>query len=223
MKDLAETGSALNAPALAKLLGDLSGLAKIAAHAPDKSKMGLEMAGSLLFVENSLEHIHHLPEHFSERADELASRLLSVVSGDAPANQATWLGDISKQAQQKQTMSVLVGEMQNSLRQIEKSLDEYFRDHAKKEILTTVNSVLHQLGGALAILDQDEAMHAVEHTRQMVNKFALESDELAKDADAHKKVAQNVGALSFFIETLQNQPELAKRKFHLIQKPAYLA
>ena len=220
LKDLADSGANLNAPALSKLLREVSGIARHVTQMKDGSKVGLELATCLLFVENALDQITHLPAHFSERADEISARLLSLVAGEEPPTQSAWMGDISREAQQRQTMAVLVAEMQASLRQVEKTLDEYFRDPSNKEVLIPVDGVLHQIGGALAILDQDDAMFAVLHTRSMVGKFVdgtdVDQDDVdqeAKHLHAYQNVAENVGALSFFIETLQNQPELAKKKF----------
>ncbi|WP_230419139.1 Hpt domain-containing protein [Undibacterium griseum] len=220
MKDLAETGDQLNSPSLSKLLRELSGIARHVAHSADGSKLAIELATSLLFVENALDHITRLPAHFSERAEEITARLLSVVSGEEPESQAAWMGEISREAQQRQTMAVLVTEMQTSLRQVEKTLDEYFRDPAQHDSLRSIDGVLHQIGGALAILDQDAAMQAVEYTRQVVAQFvdatattdSAPSDGVHIEA-LHQKVAQNIGALSFFIETLQSQPDTAKKKF----------
>ena len=214
LKDLADSGANLNAPALSKLLREVSGIARHLTQIKDGSKVGLELATCLLFVENALDQITHLPAHFSERADEITARLLSLVAGEEPPTQAAWMGDISREAQQRQTMAVLVAEMQASLRQVEKTLDEYFRDPSNKDVLLPVDGVLHQIGGALAILDQDDAMFAVLHTRSMVGKFVDGTDVESDDVDQENKhlhafqnVAENVGALSFFIETLQNQPE----------------
>lgn len=215
MKDLAETGSGLNSPALSKLLRELSGIARHVAHSEDGNKLALELATSLLFVENALDQITRLPAHFAERSEEITSRLLSVVSGDEPQSQAAWMGEISREAQQRQTMSVLVAEMQASLRQIEKNLDEYFRHPDQTDLLKPVDGTLHQIGGALAILDQDDAMRAVEHTRALITQFvAPEEGQLSPELEAsHRQVAQNIGALSFFIETMQTQPETARKKF----------
>ncbi|MFZ6842802.1 Hpt domain-containing protein [Undibacterium sp. RuTC16W] len=212
MKDLAENGANLNSAPLSKLLRELSGIARHAAHTPEKGKIGIELATSLLFVENALDHISRLPDHFSERADEVTARLLSLVSGDEPPTQAAWMGEISREAQQRQTMSVLVAEMQSSLRQVEKTLDEYFRDPASVDVLSPVDPILHQIGGALAILDQDDAMLAVEHARKVIANFSeVAGTEHAESA--HQNVAQNIGALTFFIEILQSQPDTAKKKF----------
>lgn len=215
MRELADLGVNLQTPPLTKLLKELNGIASHAVRAQDKERMGLELATCLLFLENSLEQITHLPANFSARADEISGRLLSVVSGEIPDAQVTWIGEISREAQQRQTMGVLVNEMQSSLKQAEKALDEHFRDVSNTAILAPVDGILAQLGGALAILDQDDALAAVNHTRGLVNSFANGTSDLEPaDLDAlHQKVAQNVGALSFFIETLQSQPELAKKRF----------
>lgn len=216
MKDLAETASALQSPEFLKLLRELSGISRHAAQQADGGRMGLELATSLLFVESAIDQITHLPAHFSDRADEITARLLSIVSGDEPPAQAAWMGEIAREAQQRQTMTALVGEMQTSLRQVEKSLDEYFREPSKLESISAVDGVLHQIGGALAILDQDDALLAIQHTQEKISQFASlseEHDAAYRDA-LYQNVAQNIGAISFFIETLQNQPELAKKKFN---------
>lgn len=218
MTDLADTGAGLNAPALAKLLRELNGIARSVAHSPDGSKLGIELATSLLFVEHALDHVTRLPANFAERAEEITTRLLSVVSGETPQTQASWMGEISREAQQRQTMGVLVAEMQSSLRHIEKVLDEYFRNPADKEILNPIDGNLHQIGGALAMLDQDDAMLAVDYTRQKISSFNADSGDAAEQAAAHENVAQNIGALSFFIETLQSQPDTAKKKFSFDQE-----
>lgn len=211
MSALTEAGAKLNSPSLLKLLRELSGIARHAAHSSPGDGLGLEMATSLLFVENALSQISHLSETFADRADAMTSRLLSVVSGEPPAQSAQWLDEMSREAQQKQTMLALGGEMQSSLRQVEKMLDEYFRDPAQRAGLGEIDKTLHQLGGALAILDQDDAVRAIQHTRAAVKEFS-ESDTVP-DLERFQHVARNVGALSFFIETLQLQSDGAKKRF----------
>jgi chemosensory pili system protein ChpA (sensor histidine kinase/response regulator) len=233
MSELAESGDQLNSPPLSKLLRELSGIARHATRAGDIRVLGLEVATSLLFVESAFDQISHLPAHFAERADEISARLLSLVSGEALPEQAAWMGEISREAQQRQTMATLVGELQTSMRQVEKNLDEFFRDTNNKEALTSVPAALYQVAGALAILDQDDAMLAVEHTRNLVKNFIVddEQEENPNRAAEFNNVAQNVGALTFFIETLQSQPDAAKKKFvfdpaikllrsNLLEKPA---
>ena len=219
IKDLAATADTLQTPPLAKLVRELSGIAGHAVKTKDQERMGLELATCLLFIENSLDQITHLPTNFSARADEISARLLSVVGGEVPDNQASWIGEISREAQQRQTMGALVGEMQLSLKQAEKALDEHFRDPSNTTILSPVDGILAQIGGALAILDQDEALAAVNYTRSLVREFERGVEGTPEDqvAASFNKVAQNIGALTFFIETLQSQPEFAKKRFSFNQ------
>ena len=213
MHMLADAGLKLNSAPLSKLLRELKGIARHAAHAKPGDMLGLEMATSLLFVENSLNQITRLPENFAERADAMTARLLAVVAGETPAQNAPWLDDMSREAQQRQTMTALAGEMQSSLRQVEKMLDEYFRDPSQHAALGQLDVVLHQIEGALAVLDQDDAMRTVQHTRTAVKRFVEAEDEEAPEHKDFQQVAQNVGALSFFIESLQLPPGSAKKRF----------
>ncbi|HTN66732.1 MAG TPA: Hpt domain-containing protein [Burkholderiaceae bacterium] len=222
MKELTEAGTRLNSVPLSRLLRELNGIARPAAHARPGDGLGLEMATSLLFVENALNNISRLPEDFPARAEALTSRLLSVVAGEVPPDSAQWLNDMSREAQQRQTMTALAGEMLTSLRQVEKALDAYFNDPVDGSVLAPIDQVLHQIEGALTVLDQDDARRAVQHMRAAVRAFAsaavdaeAESGTVAPEvqAQAFRHVAQNVGALSFFIETLQVHSEDAGKRF----------
>jgi chemosensory pili system protein ChpA (sensor histidine kinase/response regulator) len=213
MHMLADAGTKLNSAPLSKLLRELKGIARHAAHGQPGDTLGLEMATSLLFVENALNEIGRLPGNFAERAESMTARLLAVVAGEKPVQSAQWLDDISREAQQRQTMAALAGEMQNSLRQVEKMLDEYFRDPSQRAALGQLDAILHQIEGALAILDQDDAMRTIGHTRDAVRRFLDADEEAAPEPEEFRQVAQNVGALSFFIETLQLQSDNARKRF----------
>jgi chemosensory pili system protein ChpA (sensor histidine kinase/response regulator) len=229
MHMLADAGSRLNSASLSKLLREMKGIARHAAHAKAGDTLGLEVATSLLFVENALASIARLPQTFAERADAMTARLLAVVSGETPEHTAPWLDDMSREAQQRQTMTALAGEMQSSLRQVEKMLDEYFRDPSQRTALGQLDGILYQIEGAMAVLDQDDAMRTIQHTREAVKRFALAEEEETPEHSEFQKVAQNVGALSFFIESLQLPTGAATKRFtfdddtgtfhaHLIEK-----
>ena len=213
MRELTESGASLGAPALARLLRELNGIARHAANSLPGDRLGLEMATSLLFVENALTNIGRLDENFASRAEALTARLLSIVAGEEPQDSSEWLDDMSRQAQQRQTMSVLAAEMQASLRQVEKTLEEYFREPTDRTHLPLIGPILHQIGGALAVLDQDDAMQAVLHTQVAVQAFIDAPEKADPDISGFKAVAQNIGALSFFIETLQVRPDAVNGRF----------
>lgn len=211
MNGLAEAGTHLNSASLSKLLRELGGIARHAAYSSPGDSLSLEIATSLLFVENALQQISNLPDDFAERANALTTRLLAVVSGDAPTQSADWLDEMSRQAQERQTLAAVGSELQSSLRHAEKLLDEYFRDTTQIAGLEEVDRTLHQMSGALSILDQEDAAEATRYTQQMVRGFMSGSE--SSSPEDFEKVAQNVGALSFFIETLQLHPDGVKDRF----------
>ncbi|MDB5796711.1 MAG: chemotaxis protein histidine kinaselike protein [Paucimonas sp.] len=212
MQALAEVGARLGAPSLEKLLRELNGIAR-AAHSAAGEALALEMAGSLLFVENALNHASRLSEGFGEKAEALTARLLAVVAGESPATQTQWLDDMSRDAQQKETVGVLAGEMRTSLNQVEKGLEEFFGDATRRAALPVVDSTLHQIEGALDILEQEEARLAIANARAAVGRFRDLPPEAGPSADESQRVARNLGALSFFMEMLQKQPALARERF----------
>ncbi|NMM37098.1 MAG: response regulator [Glaciimonas sp.] len=213
METLAVAGEKLDSPSLAKLLRELNGIARHAAQSSPEHSICLEMATGLLFVEYALDNISHLGLDFSGRADALSGRLISIVAGEVPEACAQWLDELSEQAQQRQTLCVLAAEMQANLRQVEKSLEEYFFNPAQKELLRKLEPALHQIAGALAILDQNDAMCAVEHTQAVVRGFTDSLPDAPIDRQAYQDVAQNVGALGFFLEMLAADPRAARSRF----------
>ncbi|MFT5534184.1 MAG: chemosensory pili system protein ChpA (sensor histidine kinase/response regulator) [Burkholderiaceae bacterium] len=213
MHHLAVAGTRLGAPALAKFLCELSGIARHAAHSRPGDQLGLDVATCLLFVDNALANLSCLDAQFALHADALSARLLSLVAGDVPAVADSWLNDMSRQAQQRQTMAALAIEMQSNLRQVEKSLEDYFRDPRESAGLPSTGILLHQIGGALAVLDQPDATRAVQHVEMAVRAFVGSPADAEPDIAAYSAVAKNIGALSFFIETLQLHADAAREGF----------
>ncbi|HEY8607305.1 MAG TPA: Hpt domain-containing protein [Noviherbaspirillum sp.] len=210
---LADAGGRLGQASLTKLLRELKGIARHAARAKPGDMLGIEMATSLLFVEGAIQNIGRLSADFPQRAEALTARLLAIVTGETPADSAPWLDDMSREAQQRQTMSAVVTEMQSSLRQVEKMLDEFFRDPAQRSSLGQLDLVLHQIEGALAVLDQEDAARTVRHTRSAVQRFLAGEEGESPDVADFEQVAQNIGALSFFIETLQQPGGTGRSRF----------
>jgi chemosensory pili system protein ChpA (sensor histidine kinase/response regulator) len=217
LKEVADLSSRLHCAPLSKLLRELDGIARIAMQSAGSDSLGMEIATSLLFVENALDHISRLAPDFAQRAAALTARLLALAAGETPKESGQWLDDLTQQAQQRQTNMAVAAEMKASLSQVEKVLDDYFHDRSKQAALASVEPLLHQIGGVLAILGQDDAMHAVEHTQAAVRRLAETAVGEGVDDPAQQQVlhavAQNIGALSFFIEMLPQDPESTRNRF----------
>ena len=213
LAQLAGASDKLGAPALAQLLRELGRAASDSVQSGRGDQFGLEMAAAMLFVENSLDQLRQLPEDFSENAEAVGARLLALAAGETPPDAPHWQGELARQIQQGQTVAVLASEIKAGLRQIEKLLDEYYDDPSKRQVLEQAGPSLHQLQGAFAILDQDQAVVTVRHVEEAVRLLAAsEADVTNQHATLHN-IAQNIGALGFFADLLAQDSEAARGRF----------
>jgi chemosensory pili system protein ChpA (sensor histidine kinase/response regulator) len=213
LADVADQCDTLGVPSLCALLRQLADVARMAVSAGRSEELALEMATALLFTEHGLEQIRHLPDDFAAHADTIGARLLALVSGDTPPQPAQWQNGLARQMQQDDTVIALAMEMKTGLRQVEKVLDEYYADPAQRPALRELASVLHQLQGALAILDQEDAMQAALHVKAAVAALANGGGDPALEPKALDDIAQNVGALGFFVDMLAQNPAGARERF----------
>jgi chemosensory pili system protein ChpA (sensor histidine kinase/response regulator) len=213
LADVAAECDALDIPALSALLRQLADVAHTAVSAGRSEELALEMATALLFAEHGLEQIRHLPDEFAAHADTIGARLLALVSGDTPPEPAQWQNGLARQMQQDDTVVALAMEMKTGLRQVEKVLDEYYADPARRPALTELDPVLHQLQGALAILDQEDAMQAALHVKAAVQSLAAGGGDPALEPKTLDDIAQNVGALGFFVDMLAQNAAGARERF----------
>ena len=214
IKQLGDVSRRLNSSSLTKLL---QAIESVSTHASlQNDKVDLEIATCLLFIENALDHLNRLPENFPQRTDALIERLNLVASGQEPPESAQWLDSLAQQTQQKQTVTLLASEMESSLRQVEKILDEYNVDQTKHAELDKIDPILRQIAGVLSVLGQDDAMQAVLHTQTLIRDFQASDKSADNDLPARSipdAITQNITALGFFIEMLPQHPESARSRF----------
>jgi chemosensory pili system protein ChpA (sensor histidine kinase/response regulator) len=203
----------LNLSALGALLRQLADVARKAVSAGRSEELALEMATALLFAEHGLQHIRHLPDDFAAHADTIGARLLALVSGETPPEPAQWQKGLTRQMQQDDTVVALAMEMKTGLRQVEKVLDDYYADPSKRPALLELDPVLYQLQGALAVLDQIDAMHAARHVKSAVQALAHGDGDPSHEPKALDDIAQNVGALGFFVDMLAQNAAGARERF----------
>ncbi|RZT08561.1 chemosensory pili system protein ChpA (sensor histidine kinase/response regulator) [Duganella sp. CF402] len=203
----------LNLSALGALLRQLADVARKAVSAGRSEELALEMATALLFAEHGLQHIRHLPDDFAAHADTIGARLLALVSGETPPEPAQWQKGLARQMQQDDTVVALAMEMKTGLRQVEKVLDDYYADPSKRPALLELDPVLYQLQGALAVLDQNDAMQAARHVKSSVQALAHGDGDPSHEPKALDDIAQNVGALGFFVDMLAQNAAGARERF----------
>jgi chemosensory pili system protein ChpA (sensor histidine kinase/response regulator) len=176
-----------------------------ASGVPPSEAVALEIATVLLFIENSLENYFTLSSEFASQAKTVASRVASTMAGVSlpPLDPAAsgLMDGITKRAQERLLLFQVGQEVQVNLQSIEQELDVYFRDPLKTGQLPGLAALFAQAGGALTILELDEAAALNQLLSQRVSQFASGARKgEGEDADA---VAEGISALGLYVSALQ--------------------
>jgi chemosensory pili system protein ChpA (sensor histidine kinase/response regulator) len=172
----------------------------------------MEVATSLLYVDASLEDQDLDHPELAGRVLRLAQRVDGVRQGHSPGALEVWMEDLYRRVSDRQTMGSVVQELRASLSEIEKHIDQFFRNPAQREVLIPVPAQLSSMRGVLSVLGQDHASHAVVRMRDDVDTL-IAADAANPQSSAFDRLADNLGALSFLIDMLSVQPQMAKSLF----------
>lgn len=187
--------------ALADAFGEASRVLALGKPVPAEG-LALEAASALLFAEQIFERGLKGDGEYDVRADEMASRLLQACEGTPPEDaMPQWLRDLAHAAQERLTMSTFIAEAQGNLRSAEQTLDSFFRDSAQRADLPQAVRQFRQVAGALELLGHRDAAAAAHAIAGRIEAFAAEPTPPA--TEICENVAGSVGALGFFIESLQ--------------------
>ncbi len=173
-------------------------------------ELAMEVATTLLCLDASLDEAD--PEHpdLQDRIQQVAQRLEMVTAGGSAPPLEPWVEALYREVSDRQSMGSVVQELRATLAEIEQQLDRFNRNADEREALTPVPNQFNAMRGVLSVLGLDQAAQAVQRMRDDVAAV------LAQDADASRatvQLADNLGALSFLIDMLGVQPQLAKALF----------
>ncbi|MBX3607925.1 MAG: Hpt domain-containing protein [Piscinibacter sp.] len=177
--------------------------------------LAMEVATSLLYVEAALEDSDFDHPEQAERVKRLADRLGSVREGKAPEPLESWMEELYRRVSDRQTMGSVVQELRASLSEVEKVIDQFFRNPAERQVLIPVPAQLSTMRGVLSVLGMDQATAALLRMRDEVEGLVqTELDpQRAAQTGVFDRLAGNLGALGFLIDMLSVQPQLAKSLF----------
>ena len=178
-------------------------------HTPSPA-LAMEVATALLCVDASLDDIDLDRPEMQDRVHRLAQRLVTVTAGGEQPPVEPWMEVLYREVSDRQTMGSVVAELRASLAEIEQQLDRFSRQPDDKELLKSVPGELAAMRGVLSVLGLDQASHAVQRMRDDVDAMMLSNDSAE---DMAGRLADNVGGLSFMIDMLGVQPQLAKALF----------
>lgn len=180
-----------------------------------RPELAMEVATTTLYLEAAFEDFDPAEPELAARTHDLAQRLGSVIDGQAARPLDGWMEQLYRRVSDRQTMGSVVDELKVSLGEVEKSLDQFFRQPQEKAGLHVAVTQLAQMRGVLSVLGLDHAVQAVTRMRGSVEQILdTEVDEaLAREAGTFQQLGDNLSALSFLVDMLSYQPALAKKLF----------
>ncbi|MFO0121697.1 MAG: Hpt domain-containing protein [Inhella sp.] len=186
-----------------------------AGHRPPAA-LAMEMASAMLYLEAALEDaVFDQPEQ-GPRVARLAERVQQAATGQPSEALEPWMEDVFRRVSDRQTMSGVVQELRHSMQEVERLVDEYFRDPAARRAqLVQVPGPLTAMRGVLSVLGLPQAAIACVRMRDDVDRLAeTEVDPtLPGPQIIFDRLASNLGQLGFLIDMLNVQPHLVKSMF----------
>ena len=222
LKNVGEQFNAV-AESIVKMHPDSQGLAQalqttieglVRAGTAPSTEIAMEVATAVLYLEASYEDLDPTDSHLAERGARLAQRMQHVRSGGEPEPLEVWMEDLYRRVSERQTMGSVVDELRASLADVEKSLDQFFRDTSDKAALRDVPSRLAQMRGVFSVLGMDQPSLAVLRMRSSVEQFLVDGSVSGTARDGlFEKIGNSLGAMSLLIDMLSYQRALAKKLF----------
>jgi chemosensory pili system protein ChpA (sensor histidine kinase/response regulator) len=130
------------------------------------TELAMEVATALLYLEAAFEDLDPSDTELALRTARLAARLDHVGGGGQAEALEPWMEELYRRVSDRQTMGSVVGELRSTLTELEKLLDQFFRDPKEKGPLRDAPGHLSQMRGVLSVLGLDQAAQAVAHARK---------------------------------------------------------
>jgi chemosensory pili system protein ChpA (sensor histidine kinase/response regulator) len=191
---------------LTRLVDELLALGKqlVPALTPPAESLSLEVATTLLFIEDAVDRFASLPTEFTQQCESMVVRLIYAREGRAMqrAFESPLLDEMSRQAQERVAIAQLMGEIQSNLRDIEAELDGYFRDQSRRTELWKLDKPIAQVVGAFRILNDERAEASLARCAEQIKQFT-DPDYVPAEAE-FEAIAATLSGLGFYVEGLQH-------------------
>lgn len=164
--------------------------------------LSMEVATSLLVIEQANDAPNADPELMQKQVDLLASRFSARCSGQKVGElDLTPFGEASQRAQERLFFNQLAREILTNLGQIEQALDAFFRSPEQKDALPGLAGPLKQIEGAFAVLGEQKAVSLVRENADAIARFAEQEEPPTQEE--FDRIAHQLSALGFYVDALK--------------------
>ncbi len=176
-----------------------------------REAVGLEVASALLFLDLGVDELPQIESEYEGRALQVIDRLAKARNGQALPQAGPWMSELARRAQDRLTMGTVVAETQATLRDIEQRLDRFFRNPLERTDLPATTAMFDQVCGVLSLLGYDEPVAALRNVQASIARFS--DATVAPEPDAFGRIAQNLGAIGFFVESVGQDADRPRGMF----------
>ncbi len=202
----------INCPPLEKLIGVLHGAFSYVRIRPQgmNESIALDIASSLLLIENALDNFHQLAPEFPDQVQALTTRIRAVITGKGGISDLPELpgpDQAGHHVQEKKLQKQIAQEILLSLAQIEDILDRFFFEPQVRNDLPALPALFKQISGVLDMLGlDDQATKLLDLCRGLAER--LTEPDSPVDPDQQALLANALSSFNFYIEALKNsQPD----------------
>lgn len=161
-----------------------------------REQSNLEVASTLLFMQNAIEREDVLHGDFPVRAENQRQRLRALVEGrDLPA---VAVESTSQREVERDMLVHLAQEVGQNLKQMEEALDAFFRDAEARDGLAVLPDLAQQTQGALTMLEQPEAAELLGAATELARPYMNEGHP---DSAVQQRLADAFSSLGLYIES----------------------
>ncbi|MGZ9059225.1 MAG: Hpt domain-containing protein, partial [Burkholderiaceae bacterium] len=176
-----------------------------------REAVGLEVASALLFVDLGVEELPQIESEYEARALQVIDRIGKARNGQALSQAGPWMSELARRAQDRLTMGTVVAETQATLRDIEQRLDRFFRNPLERADLPATTAMFDQVCGVMSLLGYDEPVAALRNVQTSIARFS--DATVAPEPDEFGRIAQNLGAIGFFVESVGQDADRPRGMF----------
>src|SRR5438477_2576262 len=205
LSQLRDKTTAICEPSLSRLAAALAVRLDRLASGTISDTMAMEYATGILLAESAIENVTTLTPEFPKQVDLMIARLDAAQHNRpvAAVPTAPLLDEMARRAQERLLLAQVAREIQANLRHIEQVLDAFFRDHGKRNDLTTLDRDIKQISGALKMLGLDRAEQLLALCKQQIEEYA--KPETPVENDDLELLAESLSGLGFYIEAVEQQ------------------
>jgi len=222
VKQLADRAQPFGRPALHRLLKGINTFMVwlVKDTKQFSNVVAIEVAGALLLAETALDR-GVAETSLSAQVNETLARFSAIVRGEKlQATDKTSATSTIRQSQEEEAQKQVAKEVLSNLAQIEQALDDFFRDHDKREPLTTLGGALKQIEGIMTLLAEPQAVALIRDAAVTIAGFGDGSIE--PEQKKFETLAQQLSALGFYVDALQRGPAELEDYLHpeRVREPA---